>query len=177
MTFKYVKNTEGHFVCHHCQFTAKNQSTMHYHLAGHDNVLPHKCKHCEQRFPQKSVLDIHLKLKHAETLDTKETFKCPCNGCEYEDIRKGNRLIHFIRVHLKDVVGKLKAKTSVEDCVCACSACDKSFKSSTMFFYHAHACVNPPSTHTHYNEWMSMQQTQAPPAQAQAQATQPSETA
>lgn len=164
MTFKYIKNTEGLFVCHHCQFTAKNQSTMHYHLAGHDNVLPHKCKHCDQRFPQKSVLDIHLKLKHAETLDKNETYKCPCNGCNYEDIRKGNRLIHFIRVHLKDVVGKLKVKAKNQDdkYVCACSACDKSFKSSTMFFYHAHTCVNLPTTHTYYNDWMTIQ---APPQQ------------
>lgn len=166
MTFKYIKNAEGQFVCNHCQFTAKNQSTMHYHLAGHDNVLPHKCKHCDQRFPQKSVLDIHLKLKHAETLEKKETFKCPCNGCNYEDIRKGNRLIHFIRVHLKEVVGKLKvtAKASTEnpneDYVCSCSSCDKSFKSNTMFFYHAHTCVNLSSTHKHYDDWVAMQSPQ-----------------
>ena len=156
MVFIYTKNCNGEFTCNHCEFTAKNQSTMHYHLAGHDGVLPHACKHCSKRFPQKGVLDIHMKLQHPETLETKETFKCPCKGCTYEDVRKGNRLIHFIRIHLKETVEKLKTKCKEEGMVLTCESCKKSFKNTTGFYYHAHQCVKPTANHQWYSEWITL---------------------
>ena len=152
-----MKNASGQFLCTHCNYTTKNQSTMHYHLAGHEGALPHKCKHCESAFPQKGVLDLHIKLKHPETLQKKETFKCPCNECSYEDVRKGNRLIHFLRVHFKDLTEKLKVPLKdKEEGICACNNCNKTFKSNTLFYYHAHKCVAPTENHPHFSQWLEV---------------------
>ena len=156
MVYTYVKNDNGEFICPHCKFTSKAQNTMHYHLAKHEGKLPHPCKHCDMRFPQKGVLDIHMKLQHPAALEKKEMFACPCDGCGYQDIRKGNRLIHFLRVHLKDLTEKLKTKTTDEGCVVGCTGCNKSFKSNTMFYYHAHTCVKLEDSHRHYSEWTSI---------------------
>ena len=147
MVLEYFKNATGEFLCQHCQFTARNQSTMHYHLKKHEGALPHPCKICDARFLQKGLLDMHIKSRHSETLEEKETFKCPCKGCPYEDIRKGNRLIHFTRVHLKDLTESLKCKAIDTMYVASCKSCQQNFKSLTQFYYHASKCVDPSSTH------------------------------
>jgi len=156
MVFEYKKNKDGEFICTHCDYTAKNQSTMHYHLKKHEGSLPHPCKHCDARFVQKGLLDMHIKSRHPETLEKKETFKCPCNNCDYEDIRKGNRLIHFLRVHMKDLTDALKAKTTDKACVTSCKSCSKSFKSMTQFYYHAASCVSPTENHAMYAQYASI---------------------
>jgi hypothetical protein len=153
MVLAYHKNESGEFLCQHCQYTAHNQSTMHYHLKKHEGALPHSCKHCDARFLQKSLLDMHIKSRHSETLEHKETFKCPCNGCAYEDLRKGNRLIHFVRVHLKDLTDSLKCKPTDESCIASCKVCSQNFKSLTQFYYHASKCVSPTTEHTLHKEW------------------------
>jgi hypothetical protein len=157
MVLIYVKNTDGNYVCQHCQFTAHNQSTMHYHLKKHDGALPHPCKHCDARFLQKSLLDMHVKSRHAETLEEKQTFKCPCKGCSYEDIRKGNRLIHFVRVHLKDCVESLKCNPSEDTMVAGCKSCQQNFKSLTQFYYHASKCVTLTPSHPMAEQWAILQ--------------------
>ena len=155
MVFRYIKNEKDEYVCNHCEFTAKNQSTMHYHLKKHDGSL-HPCKYCNARFLQKSLLDMHIRSRHSETIQKKEStqvFSCPCKECSYEDIRKGNRLIHFVRVHLKDLVDALKRKTTTEDRVIDCNSCNNSFKSMTQFYYHASKCVKPSCDHKYYEQW------------------------
>ncbi len=156
MVLKYIKNANGDFTCPHCEFTATHQSTMHYHLKKHDGALPHACKHCDMRFLQKSLLDLHVKSRHTETLEKKDMFKCPCSGCGYEDIRKGNRLIHFVRIHLKKLVDGLKTKSTTEGCVASCTECNQSFKSLTQFYYHAASCVKPAQDHPMFNDWMTV---------------------
>ena len=185
MSLKYQKNAEGHFICSHCPYTAKNQSTMHYHLKKHDGALPHACKHCNQKFLQKSLLDLHTSARHPNACghcnhkefeykaqldthivtthtnvvakDVKEKFKCPCNSCGYEDLRKGNRLIHFIRVHLKEYTDSLKVKSVEPNCITSCKSCKKSFKSMTQFYYHASNCVIPPQeNHALYKDWLAV---------------------
>lgn len=152
----YNKNDQDEYVCSHCEFVSKNQSTMHYHLKKHDGPLPHPCKHCDARFLQKSLLDLHIRARHSETLEKKDMFKCPCNNCDYQDIRKGNRNIHFIRIHLRDVLDKLNDTPTEPNCTIACKECRQNFKSMTQFFYHALGCVKVDSGHEYYDQWMSI---------------------
>lgn len=156
MHLKYIKNDEGIFVCPHCDFTAKHQSTMHYHLKNHEGALPHPCKHCKARFLQRSLLDLHVRSRHPEVLEKKETFKCPCAGCDYEDIRKGNRLIHFLRVHFAKYVESLKETLKTNDKHITCKKCKDSFKSNTQFIYHAKNCIEPEETHEYYKSWLTI---------------------
>ena len=156
MVLEYQKDDDGTYICQHCQFTARHQSTMHYHLKKHEGALPHACKVCDARFLQKSLLDMHTKSRHPETLESKETFKCPCKGCEYEDIRKGNRLIHFTRVHLRELTESLKCKSTDETCITGCKTCQKNFKSLTQFYYHVSKCVRPTPEHPQYASWSEL---------------------
>jgi hypothetical protein len=156
MNLKYIKNNDGSFVCPHCDFTAKHQSTMHYHLKNHEGALPHPCKHCKARFLQRSLLDLHIRSRHPESLEKKETFKCPCEGCKYEDIRKGNRLIHFLRVHFTKYVEMLKEVSKQNDKEITCKKCKNSFKSNTQFIYHSNKCIEPDVTHNDYKAWLTI---------------------
>ena len=153
MPIHYTKNEEGQFVCPHCDYTARIQSTMHYHMKKHEGALPHACKQCDSRFLQKSLLELHIRSWHTEK---KDTFKCPCENCNYEDIRKGNLVIHFVRIHLKDLTTKLQMKTEDTDYVTSCSCCQKNFKSMTQFYYHSTGCVNPTENHPFYDKWISL---------------------
>ena len=156
MVNEYIKNAEGQFICPHCDYTARIRSTMFYHLKKHEGALPYPCKHCDARFLQNALLDMHVKSRHADKLENRETFKCPCSGCEYEDIRKGNRLIHFLRIHLKDFTNSLKGKSLEEETVVSCNECNRSFKSMTLFYYHASKCVKLEKSHEHYGTWNSI---------------------
>lgn len=181
MASKYKKNANGEFTCSHCVFVAKNQSTMHYHLKKHEGALPYACNHCNQKFLQKGLLDLHIYSKHPnactqcnvqeftekaqlekhimmvhDPIVPKEKYKCPCEGCEYEDIRKGNCRTHFIRVHLRTFTEAIQQKTNEKGCVTGCNSCNKTFKSMTLFYYHASSCVNLPETHELYSNWISV---------------------
>lgn len=151
----YQKNSNGHYVCHECTFTSRIQSTMHYHLKKHMGDLPFNCQHCDAKFAQKSLLDLHIASKHDEKSE-KQVYKCPCNNCDYKDIRKGNRLIHFVRVHLKDIVSKLRTKSYIEGCVTTCGSCQKDFKNMTQFYYHASNCVSLSDNHPLWNNWLTV---------------------
>jgi len=155
-TTQYKKNDDGQYVCPSCPYTARIQSTMHYHLKKHQDTLPHSCTHCKKEFAQKSVLDLHISARHKEPgTKAPETFKCPC--CTYEDVRKGNRMIHFLRVHLKDCTDSLKETPSKETKAAAsCKGCAKTFKSMTQFYYHAASCVKPSETHVNYKTWLEL---------------------
>jgi hypothetical protein len=105
------------------------------------------------------VLDLHSSVHHKDATRVKqEKFKCPC--CSYEDFRKGNRMIHFLRVHLKDCTDSLKEKPSKElkesQYTTSCKGCSKPFKSMTQFYYHASACVSPLESHPNYKVWLTL---------------------
>jgi hypothetical protein len=155
-TTQYKKNEDGQYVCPSCPYTARIQSTMHYHLKKHEDTLPYSCTHCDKQFAQKSVLDLHVSARHKEPgTKASETFKCPC--CTYEDVRKGNRMIHFLRVHLKDCTDALKETPPKETKASAsCKGCSKTFKSMTQFYYHAASCVKPLETHANYKAWLEL---------------------
>ena len=149
MVFIYKKNSNNDFICPECTFTTHNQSTMHYHLRNHQGNLEHVCPDCDMKFLQKSVLELHIKSKHSDT--TKKEFVCPC--CDYSDLRKGNCLIHFARIHLKELTDKMKIKCKEADRVVECSECSKNFKNMTGFYYHLGSCIKLPCNHTHYTAW------------------------
>jgi hypothetical protein len=153
MVFTYNKDTNGNFTCPDCKFTAQNQSTMHYHLKNHEGNLSHECKHCDMKFLQKSVLTLHIKSKHSD-VTKKDTFKCPC--CTYSDLRKGNCVIHFTRIHLKDLTDSLKKKSEQTNAVTDCKGCNKSFKSMTMFYYHVSNCIKISENHPMNSEWKKL---------------------
>lgn len=92
-----------------------------------------------------------MKAAHKDILEKQntpvETLECPCKGCDYKDMRKGNLRIHFARIHLKELTESLKGPDL------SCKACSKSFKSATAFYYHAWGCVKPVQTHAHFNAW------------------------
>ncbi len=103
------------------------------------------------RFSQKALLDSHIAARHSTGEVNK--FKCPCEGCKYEDMRKGNVVIHFVRIHLKDLVSQLMTTSQEEGCVAHCSVCNTSFKNKTGFFYHASNCVKVGANHTMFGAW------------------------
>lgn len=159
MTFKYIKNEQGQFVCPHCPFTSGPQSTMHYHIKkNHDGDLKHVCKFCKNKFVQKSLLDLHMKSQHKEELDKRvKQFCCPFPNCDVKDLRKGNVISHFCRVHLKDLLEKalLISKTKEEPAI-QCTHCKKGFASKPSFNYHIASCLKPTQTHPCYDSFQKL---------------------
>ena len=152
MVFVYNKNSDGTYLCNDCEFTTHNQSTMHYHMKKHVGSLEHECKECEMKFSQKSQLNLHIKSRHSTT--PKKEYTCPC--CPYKDHRKGNCVIHFTRIHLKDITDKLKLKPTEANTVAHCSQCSKSFKSMTLYYYHVSSCIRLTDEHPLKNEWTEL---------------------
>ena len=149
MVYVYKKNSDNDFICPDCPFTTHNQSTMHYHRRNHTGNLTYECTECSMKFLQKGVLDLHIKSKH--TTNDKKEFNCPC--CSYSDLRKGNCLIHFARIHLKELTDKMKLKPKDATSVAECSECSKNFKNTTSFYYHLGSCIKLPTDHAHYQAW------------------------
>jgi hypothetical protein len=144
------------FQCPKCPFTCslENQSTMFYHMKTHENFLPYKCKHCNERYLQKSLLDFHIAARH--TSDVKK-IQCPCTNCKFEDLRKGNVVIHFNRIHLADLIADIKMPSNEEKCVATCKTCNESFKNMTGFLYHASNCITVPENHAMFSAWNQIQ--------------------
>lgn len=159
-----MKNADGHFVCPHCQAVKKNQSTMYYHLKKHEGDLPHACKHCDMKFLQKYLLDLHMNAKHKEKVKNDDTvkkvtkFACTCEGCDQTFLQKGNVRIHFMRMHMTDFVKTLKKPQdpTKKPSDLYCGACDKTFNNTTTFFYHTFTAHKPPKEHRMYDEWKEL---------------------
>jgi uncharacterized Zn-finger protein len=133
MVYKYQKNTAGHYVCPHCEETREKQNTMHYHYKTHDEKKGHTCTKCAKDFISKQALERHIESKHEKPKNV-----YTCKKCEFESGLKGNCQIHYIRMHCKKEVGKYLEETD-DGFLCKC--CDKSFKSSTSYYYHAFDCL------------------------------------
>lgn len=138
----YYKNDTGQFVCNFCGDVKNKQNTMHYHVnKNHKGTFPHKCNGCKKEFLQKSALDIHIAARHPESLEKViPKYKCPC--CKYNSINKGNRRIHYFRLHLQDIVSEYE-QVIIEDDIkqFKCLCCEKILKSQTSFLYHLGECV------------------------------------
>jgi len=126
---------------------------MHYHIkVKHTGELEYECADCDMKFSQKSQLNLHIKSRHSKK-PVKE-YKCPC--CPYTDLRKGNCVIHFTRIHLKDITDKIKLKPTEPNTVAYCSQCSKSFKSMTLYYYHVSSCIRLTDEHPLKNEWTEL---------------------
>ena len=138
MTFTYIKNEDGLFICPDCGVTKKNQNTMHYHMKKHEDTLNHVCKVCKKGFLQKQTLDLHMRSKHPDKeLDKK--FKCTYDNCEFTALTKGNCIIHYLRMHYQDEININMSKNGK---IIQCNTCEKEFNNSCAFYYHCKDCID-----------------------------------
>ena len=137
MTFTYIKNEDGAFVCPDCGIVKKKQNTMHYHMKTHEEKPNHVCKICKKGFLQKQTLDLHMRSKHSDKTDDKK-FKCTHDNCEFTALTKGNCVIHFLRVHYQDEINNIMIKNGKR---IECNECKKEFNSSCSFYYHCKDCI------------------------------------
>jgi len=142
VNFTYVKNEQGEFVCPECNVVKKRQNSMHYHMKKHLEELNHVCKACKKGFLQKQTLDLHIRSKHPELVETQEKkkFTCPIDDCEFTALTKGNCVIHCLRAHFKEEI-KLHMSTDAETKIITCNQCDVEFSSSCSFYYHCKTCI------------------------------------
>ena len=133
MVYKYAKNSTGEYVCNICGETRKKQNTMHYHIKSHEDHLPYKCNHCLMEFKAKYSLEIHTKTQHNAVEE--KLYRCPQEGCRFKgSITKSNLIIHFIRIHCKSDVERIRDGL-------ICTVCNKESKSLTAFHYHVGSCI------------------------------------
>lgn len=137
MGIKYQRNANGDFVCQHCGkiVPGDKQNTMHYHLKKHMDDLPHACNICGKQFPFQQQLQIHIAARHGQDTEKTEIFECPVDGCNFSSHTWSNRRIHFLRKHCANEVSKIKDENN-------CKVCNKTFNSSTAFYYHVAGCLN-----------------------------------
>jgi len=141
MTFTYIKNDAGEFVCPTCNAVKKRQNSMHYHMKKHLEELQHMCIACNKGFLQKQTLDLHIRSKHPELLkEEKAKHSCPMENCTFTAITKGNLIIHLLRLHFQDEISAIMLQDNDTKTV-TCDACHKVFKSSCSFYYHCKGCI------------------------------------
>jgi DNA-directed RNA polymerase subunit RPC12/RpoP len=145
MTIKYIKNTDGDFVCPDCGVIKKRQNSMHYHMKKHMEELNYVCKACNKGFLQKQTLDLHIRSKHPELCKTNDEedekkFSCPFDDCSFKALTKGNCIIHCLRLHFQDEMKKIM-EVNNEVKTILCNECNHEFHSSSAFYYHCKGCM------------------------------------
>lgn len=144
MTFTYIKNDDGNFVCPDCGVIKKRQNSMHYHMKKHQDELNHICKACKKGFLQKQTLDLHIRSKHPELLKQEseplKRFKCPMDDCNFTALTKGNCVIHCLRIHFQEEMKEIM-KVHNDTKTITCGECDTEFHNSCGFYYHCKDCI------------------------------------
>jgi hypothetical protein len=140
MRFVYFKIDNDDYICKECKFTTPNQNTMHYHYKSHLEKKEFKCKSCNKEFITKRSLELHCTAKHGKS---KELYCCNYDGCEFENITKGNCRIHWVRMHCKPQISKILEQ---DENGYNCLKCEKTFKGATIYYYHAFECLNLQNT-------------------------------
>ncbi len=159
MPITYTKNAKGEFTCPHCPFTSGPQSTMHYHMKSkHGGELKHVCTFCNNKFVQKCLLDLHLNSQHKDELEKRaKQFCCPFPDCQVRDLRKGNVVSHFCRVHMKDLIDKAcVAADPKQNKQITCKNCNKEFASKPSFNYHVASCLKPTTCHPSFDYFQKL---------------------
>lgn len=141
MTFDYLRTEDGSFQCPHCNFTKKNQSTVHMHIkAKHSGTFKHKCQHCNYETCAKQTLDNHIIAKHPTEAGNKDKeFICPDLCCSFESLTKAGLRSHYLLKHLPNETNKFLGKTDAGDI--QCTHCGSEFKSKPSFIYHLVNCL------------------------------------
>lgn len=140
MTFKYIRDESGNCICPHCGITKSKTSTMSMHRRICEGDLPHECQHCDYKCLSSQRLKDHVAAKHPTTEEAKAVphLKCPVDGCTFQTLTGGNRIIHFMRKHCITQVTNILTTT---DTTFNCKRCAKIFQSNTAFQYHAAHCI------------------------------------
>ncbi len=134
----YTKLETGEFQCKYCDKVAKKQNTMYYHVqTKHVQDFKFVCAHCtDKKFVQKSAYQQHMAQAHSEIAEEDEenpyagvSYSCAHTGCDHVAKTKANALVHFARTHCKSWIPTYSKES-------ACKCCDKTFGSSTAYFYH-----------------------------------------
>jgi len=154
MPYKYTKNESGLFVCGQCNKTTIHRSTMFYHYQTHDNNRDFKCQYCDFTALTQNILDLHRDSRHrdqVQEVDMRPVIRCPMDGCQFQDIRKGNVITHFMRAHLSQEVKAILDKRKTENgVVFCCKTCDDSKNNLGSFLYHSVGCISLPTTDPRY---------------------------
>jgi hypothetical protein len=141
----------GQFQCKYCDKRCAKQNTMYYHVqTKHVQDFKFCCAHCpDKKFVQKSAYQQHMAQAHPEDAKGEEnpyvdvSFTCSHPGCDTVAKTKANILVHFARTHCKDWIATYSKDT-------ACKCCNKTFSSSTAYFYHAITSYTPPTSPVDY---------------------------
>ena len=138
---KYIRNTEGEYVCPHCPKITAKQNTMYYHIKkNHTDDIPFSCEKClgHPRFLQKSAYQHHVATIHPEdaiiAVNPYAGVRVCCPSCDHSTHTKSNILIHYARTHCKEWIPAYSKNET-------CNGCDKSFASSSAYLYHAISCL------------------------------------
>ena len=137
---KLFQDSEGNNMCPYCDFTSLKKSTVSEHItrihpkeAGRQ-INPFQCKHCGEKFQNKSAELQHVKNHHEITM-----FNCPFQSCPFQAKNTTTLCTHYSRKHLPN----LTASTSDNDTV-ICTICKKNMKKSTSYYHIAKCC---PTSH------------------------------
>jgi hypothetical protein len=149
-TTNYIRTADGKFQCPHCPKICDKQNTMYYHVKkNHLQDFKFTCEKCTRGFVQKSAYLQHLATAHPDDAaeDAEENpyagacFRCPFDSCEHSAKTKANVIVHYTRTHCKEFIPAY-GKTE------ACKMCEKTFASSTAYFYHTATCFKHDSLAT-----------------------------
>lgn len=112
----------------------------------HEQDFKFECKHCTKdlKFVQKSAYLQHLAVCHPEVCEeipeanpyAGASWCCSHPDCDHSAKTKANILVHFARTHCKDWIPTFTKEAP-------CKGCDKTFASSTAYFYHTISCIKP----------------------------------
>ena len=142
--YEYERDSEGNFICTHCDCVKKLQSTMHMHYkANHDGSLKHKCKDCNYETATKQALDKHITAKHPAAGQKNKDFQC--TDCKFACSAKAGIRSHYLLKHLTKEVNEYLGKNN-EDKAC-CTRCGDDFASKPAYVYHLAACLPQEITH------------------------------
>jgi len=145
MPNQYKKLEDGRFECIHCGQIKIHQSTMYYHYQReHNTERNYNCNLCNFNALTRQILEQHTAARHpANSNDDNNTYKCPHNGCQFSDIRKGNLVTHFMRTHMTQETSKIMERRKADDgtTLFFCKVCEDSKKSMGSFLYHSITCI------------------------------------
>ena len=137
MVFTYARDEDGLYICPHCGDKKRLPSTMNMHRRKCEGDLGHECSSCDYKCLSRGRLELHIAAKHPQAGGKKiALLKCPIDGCTFQTLAAGNRLIHFVRKHCSAEVAHILDEDGM-----TCKACDKEFQSNTAFQYHAAHCI------------------------------------
>jgi len=91
-TEKCEKNSEGQYVCQHCEYKTKDAGNFWTHVDSIHEGVRYPCSECDFVAKRKGHLKIHVNTVHLGV-------RYPCNKCEYRAKSRGDLRTHRLGVH------------------------------------------------------------------------------